>query len=73
MIISVGYRVNSKKAIKFRQWATSVLKSYIVSGYAINQKKLAQKGLKELDQTINLLKQTIDSSELNLIEAKRAS
>lgn len=70
MIISVGYRVNSKKAIKFRQWATSVLKSYIVSGYAINQKKLAQKGLKELDQTINLLKQTIDSSELNLIEAK---
>lgn len=70
MIISVGYRVNSKKATKFRQWATSVLKSYIVSGYAINQKKLAQKGLKELDQTINLLKQTIDSSELNLIEAK---
>ncbi|MDQ7068663.1 MAG: RhuM family protein [Sulfurimonas sp.] len=36
IVISVGYRVNSKKATKFRQWATSVLKEYISNGYAIN-------------------------------------
>jgi hypothetical protein len=39
IIISVGYKVNSKKATKFRQWATSVLKSYITNGYTINSDK----------------------------------
>ena len=37
MIISVGYRVNSKNATSFRRWATSVLKQYLIKGYAINQ------------------------------------
>lgn len=37
MIISVGYRVNSTNATKFRRWATSVLKEYLLKGYAINQ------------------------------------
>ncbi|MGN8711923.1 RhuM family protein, partial [Hallella faecis] len=37
VIISVGYRVNSKNATSFRRWATSVLKQYIIKGYAINQ------------------------------------
>ncbi|WP_457561848.1 virulence RhuM family protein, partial [Caminibacter pacificus] len=36
VIISVGYRVNSKKATKFRQWATKILKDYILKGYALN-------------------------------------
>ena len=36
VIISVGYRVNSKKTTKFRQWATKVLKDYILKGYALN-------------------------------------
>ena len=40
MILSVGYRVNSKKGIAFRKWATSVLRSYLLEGYAINQKRL---------------------------------
>ena len=40
MIIAVGYRTNSKKATKFRQWATEVLKSYIIKGYSINTEKL---------------------------------
>ena len=40
VIISVGYKVNSKKATKFRQWATKVLKEYILKGYALNQKRL---------------------------------
>lgn len=43
MIISVGYRVNSQEATKFRQWATTRLKDYLVKGYAINEKRLAQK------------------------------
>ena len=37
MIISVGYRINSKNATSFRRWATSVLKQYLIKGYVINQ------------------------------------
>ena len=40
MVISVGYRINSKNATRFRQWATSVLKQYLVKGYAIDQRRL---------------------------------
>ena len=43
MIISVGYRVNSKRGVQFRQWATQRLKDYLVQGYAINEKRLQQK------------------------------
>ncbi|MCW3789375.1 virulence protein RhuM/Fic/DOC family protein [Plebeiibacterium sediminum] len=43
MIISVGYRVNSKRGTQFRQWATQRLKDYLVKGYAINEKRLTQK------------------------------
>ncbi|MEK9132656.1 MAG: virulence protein RhuM/Fic/DOC family protein [Patescibacteria group bacterium] len=42
MILSVGYRVNSKKATIFRQWATKTLRSHIVDGYTINKKRLAK-------------------------------
>lgn len=70
MIISLGYRVNSKRATNFRVWATKILKEYIVKGYAINQKRLEQKGLQELNATISLLKETISKSELEFIEAK---
>jgi hypothetical protein len=45
MIISVGYRVNSKRATNFRRWATSVLKEYIFDGYAINREKITQQRL----------------------------
>lgn len=38
LIISLGYRVNTKRGIQFRQWATSVLKDYLIKGYAINQR-----------------------------------
>ena len=43
-IISVGYRVNSKEAIHFRQWATSVLKDHLIRGYTIHQKTLGRGG-----------------------------
>ena len=50
MIISVGYRVNSKKGIMFRKWATKVLKDYMIKGYAVNQKRLEY-----LEKTIKLI------------------
>lgn len=50
MIISVGYRVNSKQGIKFRKWATSILKDYLLKGYAVNQKRLEY-----LEKTIKLI------------------
>jgi len=56
-IISVGYRVNSKKATQFRVWATSVLKNYITQGYALNENRLkeAQEKFVTLQETINFL------------------
>lgn len=42
VIISVGYRVNSKKGIEFRHWASSILKSYLLQGYSINEERLAE-------------------------------
>jgi len=57
IILAVGYRTNSKKAIEFRKWATSVLNKYLLNGYAINEKKITQTKdiLNNLKQTINLL------------------
>lgn|GEM_PF-2423326 len=69
-IISVGYRVNSKKATKFRQWATTILKDHLIQGYTLNQKRLRQKGLKEFNQAIALLQTTITHENLECDEAK---
>ena len=44
VIISVGYRVKSKRGVEFRRWANSVLKQYILQGYAVNDKRIAQLG-----------------------------
>ena len=41
MIISVGYRVKSKKGLIFRRWANKILKDYLIKGYAVNEKRLA--------------------------------
>lgn len=66
MIISVGYRVNSKRGIQFRKWANSVLKEYLLKGYAINQKRLEY-----LEKTVKLIDIAgrIDS-DINADEAK---
>jgi hypothetical protein len=42
MILSVGYRTNSARAIEFRQWATKTLRSHIVDGYTINKSRIKQ-------------------------------
>jgi len=72
VIISVGYRVNSKRGTQFRIWATQRLKDYLVRGYALNEKRLQQfaQNLQELEQTVSLIRQGGDADTLQLIEAK---
>ena len=62
-IISVGYRVNSSRATKFRIWATNTLKEYITKGYAINEKMLKskQEQIQTLQSTLNLLTRSIEN------------
>ena len=59
-IISVGYRVSSLKATKFRQWATKVLKSYMQNGYVINSDKITNERFVTLETDVNMLKNKID-------------
>ncbi len=63
-IISVGYRVNSKRGTQFRIWATSLLKEHLVQGYTLNQKRLAEKGLGEARQMLELLANTLEGHNL---------
>ena len=70
IVLAVGYRTNSAKAIKFRQWATKILKEYIIKGYALNKTKLQQQKLEELDKTIQLIKQGLKNQDLSTQEAK---
>lgn len=67
VIISVGYRVKSKRGVEFRRWANSVLKQYILEGYAVNNNRIAQ-----LNEVIQIMKRTenvLDSKQvLNVIE-----
>lgn len=53
-IISIGYRVNSKRGIQFRQWATKVLKEYLLKGYAVNQR------MEQLEQRVAKTEERID-------------
>ena len=68
VIISVGYRVKSNRGVEFRQWANSVLKQYIMQGYAINEKRLAA-----LQRTVNIqtkmLASTLEVDEAELLKA----
>ena len=63
MIISVGYRVNSKRGVKFRQWANKVLKDYLVKGYAVNE-RIRKEQIGELRQLVGMLGRTIQSQPL---------
>ncbi len=66
VIVSIGYRVNSKRATQFRIWATQILKDHLVKGYTINEKRLKEQEekWKELQQTVEVLKTTIGKKEL---------
>ncbi len=71
-IISVGYRVNSKRGIQFRKWANQVLKDYLIKGYAINQQRLQKQAeqLNELKETIKILGNALEYKELSNDESK---
>lgn len=72
MIISVGYRVKSKVATKFRKWATQVLRGYIVQGFAINEQRLKEKEsqLETLKKAINLIERGLSNQIENMNQAK---
>ncbi|MGN0157820.1 MAG: virulence RhuM family protein [Brotaphodocola sp.] len=64
VIISVGYRVKSKRGVEFRRWANSVLKQYILKGYAVNDNRI-----KQLGEVIRIMKRTeneLDSKQVLL-------
>jgi hypothetical protein len=63
VIISVGYRVKSKRGVQFRKWATGVLKQYLIKGYALNQKRLQERNI-EFEQAVSLLSLTLSNQSL---------
>ena len=63
MIISVGYRVNAKRGIKFRQWANRILKEYLTKGYAVND-RLRRDQLGELRQLVQVVGRTLQSQDI---------
>ena len=76
VIISVGYRVNSKKATKFRVWATGVLKKYLVNGVAVNERRLAEitakknaEKLRDVEEMMALVRRLTTRNELDAGEA----
>ena len=68
MILSVGYRVNSKRGIAFRRWANSVLKQYVIQGYAINEKRL-QALERTVDIQTKMLASTLEVEESDILKA----
>ncbi len=70
-IISVGYRVNSKRGVVFRIWASKVLKDYLIKGYSLNEKRLIEQSqqLKELQESAKILGNVINNQELTSIES----
>lgn len=64
VIISVGYRVKSARGVQFRQWATRVLREHLVRGYTLNEHRLAERGLLEARQTLDLLARTLQKQAL---------
>lgn len=68
-IISVGYRVNSKKGTQFRMWATQRLREYLLQGYSINEQRF-DKNAAELQQALALIKKTAQSPKLNTDEGR---
>lgn len=66
MIISVGYRVNSKRGTQFRIWANKVLKDYLTKGYVLNERKLKEQTerIKELEKTLDIFSKITESYQL---------
>jgi prophage maintenance system killer protein len=63
-ILSIGYRVNSQRGTQFRIWATRTLRDHLVRGYTLNESRLQEKGLAEMEQAMRLLARTLTAHEL---------
>ena len=70
VIISVGYRVKSLRGTQFRIWATRTLKEHLLQGYSLNQKRLAETGVKELENALRFIKQASSKRQLSNEEAQ---
>ena len=71
MIISVGYRVNSIRGVRFRQWANSVLKQYLIKGYAVNE-RIRKQQISELRQLVQVLGRTLQQQPLPTTDESNA-
>lgn len=71
VIISIGYRIKSQRGTQFRIWASKILKNYLIKGFSINEKRLTQQNeqLKELQDSVKLLGDVLNSKELNTDES----
>lgn len=67
LIISVGYRVNSKRGTQFRIWANKILKEYLIKGYSVNEKRLLQQNeqLRQLQESVKLLGNVLNYKALS--------
>jgi len=64
VVISVGYRVKSLRGTQFRIWATRTLRDHLLRGYTLHERRLAEKGLGEMEQAVALLARTLDRQQL---------
>ena len=67
VIISVGYRVKSKRGTQFRIWASKILKDYLIKGYALNHQRINAQSLNELTATMELVRKSIEEKAANLL------
>lgn len=70
VIISVGYRIKSLRGTQFRIWAATVLRDHLIKGYTFYERRLAEKGLVEMEQAVALLSRTLQNHELVTDEGK---
>ena len=72
VVISVGYRVKSKRGTHFRQWATQRLKDHLIKGYTLNEKRLRQvvQNMQQLQQPVKHIQQSGNSEQLSNVEVK---
>jgi len=63
-ILSVGYRVNSKRGTQFRIWATGTLREHLLRGYTLNERRLRERGIEDMQEAVSLLARTLKRNEL---------
>ena len=71
VIISVGYRVKSKRGVEFRRWANNVLKQYLIKGYAVNE-RIRQQQIAELRQLVQVVGRTIEQQPVSTNDENHA-